>query len=90
MGIEVEGGERPKYMPGPKTLRHLPRMARFVWRKWRCAPAVERFVAEAREAYRPFQEAETTGMPPPEIFAAIDRSSRWISGPPTTISSCHS
>ena len=34
MGIEVEGGEKPRFKPTLKTMRHIGRMSRFVWDKW--------------------------------------------------------
>ncbi len=91
MGIEVEGGEKPVFKPTMKTLRHVPRMIRFAWDKWTIAPAVERFVAEARREYVPYKE-----QPVRNPFA-VPRSSISSTAflpstvePPTSISLFHS
>jgi phosphoenolpyruvate synthase/pyruvate phosphate dikinase/NAD(P)-dependent dehydrogenase (short-subunit alcohol dehydrogenase family) len=37
MGVAAHGAGKPKFKPGPKFIRLLPRVMRFVWDKWRFA-----------------------------------------------------
>jgi phosphohistidine swiveling domain-containing protein len=73
MGIEVEGGEKPRFKPTLRTVRHLGRMTRFARHKWTISADVERFIAEAGREYASFIGQAVESLSPEEIFAAIDR-----------------
>lgn len=73
MGIEVEGGEKPRFKPTLRTMRHLARMARFAREKWTISRDLERFIAGAGREYTPFIEEAVESLSPDEILAAIDR-----------------
>jgi phosphohistidine swiveling domain-containing protein len=73
MGIDVEGGKRPRFRPTVRTLRHAPRMIRFAWDKWMLHTAVDRFIARARRDYAPFRQQQVEDLPPRDVLETIDR-----------------
>lgn len=49
----LEGGEqKPKFRPSLQIMRHVPRMVRFAWQKWRFAAAIERELPRLMAYYR--------------------------------------
>lgn len=70
--IGLEGGDqRPSFRPSLKIMKHMPRMLKFAWQKWRYAAEIEKklpiFQAEYDHlASLPMPETE------PELIQAID------------------
>ena len=51
MGIQVAGSEKPKFKPGARTLKYLPRMMLFAIRKSTYSKEIERFLATQKRKY---------------------------------------
>jgi len=72
MGLEG-GVKRPRFRPGPRALRHVPRMLRFAWTKLRFESELRRLLPELRERFAPFADAPVDQMTAAEALADVDR-----------------
>ena len=51
MGIQVTGNERPKFKPGPKTFKYIPKMILFAVKKSMFSKETEKFLISQRKKY---------------------------------------
>lgn len=72
MGLEG-GVKRPRFRPGPKALRHVPRMLRFAWTKLRFESTLQTLLPQLRERFAPFADAPVDRMTAAEALADVDR-----------------
>ncbi|MEM8860622.1 MAG: PEP-utilizing enzyme, partial [Chloroflexota bacterium] len=70
--IGLEGGDqRPSFRPSMKVMKHMPRMLKFGWQKWRYAAEIENKLPIIRKEYERLAKQEppkTTS----DLFKAID------------------
>jgi pyruvate,water dikinase len=75
MGLESEGEgtERPRFRPSLRTLRLVPRLLLFLWRKLDVADQVEMFIPTARAQLDNLASADLASLDAPQILDCIDR-----------------
>jgi pyruvate,water dikinase len=72
MGFEG-GEEKPRFRPGARTIRYLPRMLRFLVNKLRFARHVEAFLPAIKADYAVFDVEGVSDLEDRQLTAAIDR-----------------
>jgi phosphohistidine swiveling domain-containing protein len=71
MGLEG-GDERPTFRPSGGVVRHLPRMMRFGWAKWRYSHEIERFLPQMRTRYAEFAREDLSSLDERGLLTAVD------------------
>ncbi|MEM7111252.1 MAG: PEP/pyruvate-binding domain-containing protein [Chloroflexota bacterium] len=72
MGMEG-GDEKPRFKPSGQTYRHLPRMIRFGWDKFRFARKIDAFLPKMTATYRQFAQTNLAKLDEHELLAEVDR-----------------
>jgi pyruvate,water dikinase len=72
MGLDIAGDDKPSFRPTARTLRHLPRMLAFAWRKLRFGRDVASFLPVARGEYDTFDSSRAHELDPEAILAKVD------------------
>ncbi len=72
MGIESSGVERPSLRPSVRSLRHLPRLARFAVDKLRFARRIDAFMERAEVAYDSFGPEDAARCSDEELLGRIE------------------
>lgn len=73
MGLEQPGSERPSFKPTRSTLRHVPRMVRFAFDKWRFERVISATLPDLKARYAAFQTDEIAHLDARALLKTIDR-----------------
>ncbi|NIQ04634.1 MAG: hypothetical protein GWO20_02555, partial [Candidatus Korarchaeota archaeon] len=72
MGIELAGSERPKFKPGARTFKYIPRMVLFAIKKSMYAKEIEKFLVSQRKKYDFFNSLNIEKLNERETLECID------------------
>jgi len=71
-GTEVAGSERPKFKPGAKTFKYIPRMILFAIKKGMYSKEIDKFVAIQKRKYDSFDSVDIEKLNIGETLRYID------------------
>ena len=72
MGIELAGSESPKFKPGARTFKYIPRMVLFALKKSMYAKEIEKFLVSQRKKYAFFGSQKVEKLNERETLECID------------------
>jgi phosphoenolpyruvate synthase/pyruvate phosphate dikinase len=73
LGLEIEGPEKPRFKPSPRTYALLPRMLRFGLEKLRFSHELDPGLPSLQERFRALRAEQPAVMSETELLDAIDR-----------------
>lgn len=73
MGIEVTAGDTPKFRPGARTIKYIPRMLLFAINKLMYSKRIERFLVMQRNKIDRFVHADLYNMSEKETLQHIEQ-----------------
>ena len=73
LGYEVAGDEKPKFRPGPRTIKYVPRMLLFAIRKSMFSRKIEYLLKKRKVEYDNYARADFDTMDELETIQAIER-----------------
>ena len=73
LGYEVSGNEKPKFKPGLKTIKYVPRIFLFTFRKIMFSSKIEKLLRTRKAEYDEFARADLNTMNESEAIQSIDR-----------------
>lgn len=69
----LKGGEdTPRFRPSNKVVKHVPRMLKFVWAKWRFGREIDRFLPEMDRTYAAFAGQSLADMSLADLLSALE------------------
>jgi phosphohistidine swiveling domain-containing protein len=73
MGVGRKGTDRPRFKPSTRTIKHLPRLIRFVADKLTFARKIKSFSPAMKAKYRAFRLDQVGRLSEQELLAEVDR-----------------
>ena len=78
MGLQG-GDEKPGFRPGPRFIRHVPRLIRFARHKWRFSRDIEQELPIAKATFQQFAREDLESLANDELLSSIDKLSGDVS-----------